>query len=213
MAKDMPDLIYHKMLEVGIPRERKPEAQGDVRLPAGTVVVSVDNHYSVSEDIWWDKFPASMKDRAPRVVHEHGVYNIVVEGKSIIPEVSADTFASFEMVPGSAIMEARLADLDHEGIDKELIFGNAALALLFGKDLEARDLICRIYNEHMADVGTRAPGRFHGVGFANFWDPSRFEASLAEIKALGLKTFMIPQNPGNGLDGQPISYASKEMEP
>jgi len=214
MAKDMPnDLIWRRMQDVGIPRERKPEAQGDVRLPDGTVVVSVDNHYSVSEDIWWNKFPASMKDRAPRVVHEHGVYNIVVDGKSIIPEVSADTFATFEMVPGSAIMEARLADLDHEGIDKELIFGNAALALLFGKDLEARDVICRVYNEHMAEVGERAPGRFHGVGFANFWDPSRFESSLAEIKALGLKTFMAPQNPGNGIDGQPINYASKEMEP
>ena len=25
MAKDVPDLIYRRMLEVGIPRERKPE--------------------------------------------------------------------------------------------------------------------------------------------------------------------------------------------
>src|ERR1700761_7619059 len=89
MAKDMPDLIWHRMQDVGIPRERKPEAQGDVRLPEGTVVVSVDNHYSVSEDIWWNKFPASMKDRAPRVIHEDGCYNIVVNGKSMIPEVSA----------------------------------------------------------------------------------------------------------------------------
>ena len=64
MAKDVPDLIWHRMQEVGIPRERKPEAQGDVRLPQGTVVVSVDNHYSVSEDIWWEKFPASMKGNA-----------------------------------------------------------------------------------------------------------------------------------------------------
>src|SRR5579872_7492779 len=82
MAKDVPDLDYQLMQRVGIPRERKPEAQGDVRLPAGTVVVSVDNHYSVSEDIWWNKFPAGMKDRAPRVIHEHGCYNIVVDGRS-----------------------------------------------------------------------------------------------------------------------------------
>jgi predicted TIM-barrel fold metal-dependent hydrolase len=213
MAKDVPDLIWHRMQDVGIPRERKPEAQGDVRLPAGTVVVSVDNHYSVSEDIWWERFPASMKDRAPRVIHEHGCYNIVVDGRSMIPEVSAKTFSSFEMVPGCAQMEARLADLDHEGIDKELIFGNAALTLLFGQDLQLRDAVCRVYNEHLADVGERAPGRFHGVGFANFWDPSRFESSLQEIKALGLKTFMVPQNPGKGVDGEPINYASKEMEP
>jgi predicted TIM-barrel fold metal-dependent hydrolase len=213
MARDTAYLDFHLMQKVGIPRDRRAEAQGDVRLPAGTVVVSVDNHYSVSEDIWWEKFPAAMKDRAPRVVHQDGVYNIVVNGRSIIPEVSAPTLAAFEMVPGCAIMQARLADLDHEGIDKELIFGNAALALLFGQDLEARDIICRVYNEHMAEVGGRAPGRFHGVGFANFWDPARFEASLGEIKALGLKTFMVPQNPGKGADGEAINYASNEMEP
>lgn len=100
MAKDTADLDFHLMQRVGIPRERRPEDQGDVRQPDGTVVVSVDNHYSVLEDIWWEKFPAGIKDRAPRVVHQEGVYNIVVNGRSIIPAVSAPTFATFEMAPG-----------------------------------------------------------------------------------------------------------------
>jgi predicted TIM-barrel fold metal-dependent hydrolase len=207
------DLTYELMQDVGIPRERKPEAQGDVRLPAGTTVVSVDNHFSISEDIWWKKYPASMKDRAPRVVHQNGVYNILVDGKPIVPEPSEPNFATFDMLPGSADLDARYGDLDKEGIDKELIFGNAALALLFGPDLEARDVTVRIYNEHMAELSARAPGRFYGVGFANFWDPSRFRESLQEIKALGLKTFMIPQNPGKNIAGEPIGYAQRRMEP
>lgn len=209
----MAELSFEHVQKLGLPRYRRAEAQGDVRLPAGTTVVSVDNHYSISEDIWFERYPASMKDRAPRVVEQNGVYNIFVNGKPTVPETSLENFAGFELVPGATQMEARLADLDKEGIDKELIFGNAALSLLFGPDLEARDVTTRIYNEYMAETGERAPGRFYGVGFANFWDPARFRGSLEEIKALGLKTFMIPQNPGKNIAGDPIFYASRRMEP
>src|SRR5882724_5569352 len=46
---------------------RRPQPRGAQSLPAGTRVVSADGHWEVCEDIFVERFPAAMKDRAPRV--------------------------------------------------------------------------------------------------------------------------------------------------
>ena len=50
---------------LGAPKDRHPGPVTDVGLPAGTEVFSADNHISLAEDIFYEQFPASMKDRAP----------------------------------------------------------------------------------------------------------------------------------------------------
>ena len=57
----------------------------------------------------------------------------------------------------------------------------------------------------------RAPGRFYGVGQINFWDKTKTRESLAELKALGLKTFVIPQSP-YGAEMKPLNYCLREMD-
>ncbi|CAN5492594.1 amidohydrolase family protein [soil metagenome] len=212
MLEDVRTLDYQLMHDLGAPCDRSPEDQGSVRLPQDTVVVSVDNHFSVTQDIWYERFPESMRDRAPRVWHGDGVFHVGYQGQSIITPVLVPAFAEFEALPGTSVMEARLRDLDKEGIDQEIVFGNSTTGLLFGEDLEARDIMARIYNEFLVEFGAQAPGRFHGVAFANYWDPARWEGSLREIVSLGLKTFMLPMNPGKGVDGKPISYVGEEMD-
>src|SRR5262245_36096659 len=46
---------------------RVPEARRGRRLPENTVVVSADNHWSISEDIFYQRFPAHLKDAAPKL--------------------------------------------------------------------------------------------------------------------------------------------------
>ncbi len=57
---------------MGPPKDRLPGPLTDVGLPAGTEVFSADNHISLAEDIFYEQFPAAMKDRAPRVVNVDG---------------------------------------------------------------------------------------------------------------------------------------------
>ena len=60
----------------GAPKDRRGHAQGDVGLPAGTEVFSADNHISVAEDIFYDKFPDDLKEKAPRIWYEDGAYMV-----------------------------------------------------------------------------------------------------------------------------------------
>ena len=54
---------------LGAPKNRHPGPVVDVGLPFGTEVFSADDHISLAEDIFYERFPDSMKERAPRV-HE-----------------------------------------------------------------------------------------------------------------------------------------------
>ena len=48
----------------GAPKDRHPGPVLDLGLPAGTEVFSADNHISLADDIFFERFPDSLKDRA-----------------------------------------------------------------------------------------------------------------------------------------------------
>ncbi len=55
-------------------------------------------------------------------------------------------------------------------------------------------------------------GHFYGVGLINWWDPKGTRSTLAELKSLGLKTFLLPLNPGKDDDGNIYDYGSTAMD-
>src|SRR5690606_37781636 len=58
----------------------------------------------------------------------------------------------------------------------------------------------------------RSGGRILGVGLINWWDADGAARTLAELKALGIRTFLMPLNPGKDDEGKPIDYASTAMD-
>jgi predicted TIM-barrel fold metal-dependent hydrolase len=197
----------------GLSRFRSAQPLDPVTLPQGTVLVSADNHWSVTEDIFYERFPAHLKDRAPRVqAGENGVHNWLIDGKPMLPPALTDVFEAFENVPGCIAIEPRLRDMDVMGIRHEINFGNAIGGGMPHPDLEVREHIFRIYNDHLAEMGVQSGGRFHGVGSINYWDMSKVRASIQEVKDLGLKTYLLPQNP-KGADGEILDYLAPEMAP
>jgi predicted TIM-barrel fold metal-dependent hydrolase len=121
----------------------------------------------------------------------------------------------YDPMPGSHTgdLAARLAALDADATDKELAFPNAVLALVGWPDREVRELCFRVYNEYIADFQQRSGGRVYGVGIINWWDPEGAKRTVEEVKALGLKTFLMPLFPGKDLAKNPIDYASTAMDP
>jgi predicted TIM-barrel fold metal-dependent hydrolase len=208
------ELSYVAMPDLLEPRHRKPQLRDGFKLPEGTIVVSPDSHLSLREDIWFRDFPERLRDKAPRVKRRNGSYVVCTpDGKSMLPAFLEESFAVFDEIPGSAEIGPRMADLDAEGVDKEIVFPNAVLGLLTYPDLETRDWIFKIYNQHLLELETQAPGRFYGVALPNWWDLKNVRANFAQIKAQGFKTFMLPQKPGKTADGKDIHYASPAMEP
>jgi len=199
----------------GPPKDRRGQANGSVGLPAGTEVFSADNHISLSEDIFFEKFPAAMKEQAPRVVYEDGAWTLAIGGKTFLPREFTAVLQQYDPLAGAATNdgEARMRELESDGIQRELAFPNALLGLMGWPDKEVRELCFRIYNEHIAELQERSNGRFYGVGMINWWDGDGARRTLTELKDLGLTTFWLPLKPGAGEDGKPIDYNSPAMYP
>ena len=200
----------------GAPKDRHGHANGtNVGLPEGTVVFSADNHISLADDIFYQRFPEALKDKAPRIWYEEGAYQVGRKGQSFLPGDFSAVLMQYDDLPGAAStnIEARIQELREDGVEKELAFPNAILALFHYPDKELRELAFRIYNEYIAELQERSNGHFYGAGLINWWDPEGTRRTLAELKSLGLKTFLLPLNPGKDDEGNIIDYGSTAMKP
>ncbi len=201
---------------LGAPRNRQGHAVAAASgLPAGTEVFSADNHISLAEDIFYERFPEPLKERAPRIFFENGAWTFGFGGKGALPPAFTDVLRQYDPLPGSstANIEARLEELAADGVTRELAFPNALLGLMGFPDYEIRELCFRIYNEYVAELQERTAGRFYGVGLVNWWDGEGAARTVSEAKALGIRTFWLPLKPGNHPDKQPIDFNSDRMRP
>ena len=200
----------------GPPKERHGHSDGSsLGLPPGTEVFSADNHISLADDIFYDRFPERLRNQAPRVWYEDGAYELGMGGKSFLPGEFSHVLMQYDPLTGAGSdnLEGRIEELATDGIAKELAFPNALLALFHYPDKEVRELCFRIYNEYIAGLQERSGGRFHGVGLINWWDAQGTRRTLEEMKGLGLKTFLMPLNPGQDEAGNPIDYSGAAMIP
>ncbi|AEF37437.1 MULTISPECIES: amidohydrolase family protein [Mycobacteriaceae] len=209
------DATFYPPGGYGAPKDRRGQAGRDVGLPAGTEVFSADNHISIADDIFYQRFPEDLRDKAPRIWYEDGAYMVGRKGQTFLPGDFSAVLMQYDDLAGAASsnIEARIQELASDGVDKELAFPNAVLALFHFPDKELRERVFRIYNEHMAELQERSGGRFYGVGLINWWDPVGTRRNLEELKSLGLKTFLLPLNPGKDDDGNVIDYSSATMRP
>lgn len=214
MANQAGTLPVYSPETLGPPKERRGHAADvDLGLPPGTQVFSADNHISLSEDIFYDRAPASLKDRVPRVVYRDDAWNLAAGERQFLPKEFTGVLTQYDPLPGSSTgdLETRLAQLEADGVHRELAFANALMALLYYPDPEVREFCFRAYNEHLADLQERAPGRFYGVGLINWWDPEGARRTLGELESFGVRTFVLPLKPGNGPDGKPLDYNGPAM--
>ncbi|UGT61344.1 amidohydrolase family protein [Nocardia asteroides] len=199
----------------GPPKDRRGHAAGALGLPVGTEVFSADNHISLAHDIFFERFPEELKDKAPRVWYEDGAFQLGRKGKSFLPGDFSHVLMQYDPLEGSGSgnLEARISDLRADGIAKELAFPNALLALLFYPDRAIRELCFRTYNAYIAELQEQSNGSFYGVGLINWWDGEGARRTLTELKSLGLRTFLLPLSAGKDEEGKVIDYASTAMRP
>jgi predicted TIM-barrel fold metal-dependent hydrolase len=202
------------VLDAGMIVDRTPQPVEHAQLPAGLSIVSADNHIEVTEDFFYERFPARLRDKAPRVWFDKYWRIGFKESMQAYPTgVDVDTALARSVMNDGFDFKIRNRHLDTEGIKKEIVYPQSLLAFIRYPDLEIQELIYRTYNEYLAKCGAENPGRFYGVGIcSNWWDPNKAESAIRQIVDLGLKSFMLPYSPGKNLDGNPIDYAGPEMD-
>jgi predicted TIM-barrel fold metal-dependent hydrolase len=208
-------LVNHATLNLGLAQDRRAEPLS-VQLPTGTVVVSADTHISLAEDIFVDQFPTSRRDQAPRVCYDpaNRIYQFKLNEQTVIPGPAFPFICTHERRRGAYDIPSRLADMDIEGVQKEIAFPQLISFMQYHPDFDVRELTFQIYNRYLAELESRAPGRFYGVGmFPNYWDPQRARDHVDELRSLGLKTFRLPIQPGRAPDGSEINFMSPAFGP
>lgn len=180
--------------------------------PAGTTIISADSHM-LETDCWIDRFPAHLKDKAPRMEFRDGGWHFTIGGKPMMrPHDIVPLCEAMECHPGLTNIDARLKDLDTEGVDKELIFPQRLFGLYMMTDMEMRAEIFSAYNESIAEQCAKGQGRLFAVMVPNYWDMSEARASVQRCKELGARCLMVPINPRKDLDGNPILYNDPKMD-
>ena len=199
---------------IGIPPAAKRKAQAKTNdWPAGTVIVSADSHM-LERDCWHGKFPPELRDKEPRIEFKDGLYQFTCEGQPMIPEALSRVLCdALECYPGMTEVETRLADLDIEGVAKELIFPQRLFGLYIMSQDKLREEIFSVYNEDIALRCAEGKGRLFPVMMPNYWELSKSRDSIARIKALGGRCLMLPNKPGKDVNGEVIHYNDPKMDP
>lgn len=60
-------LAIPEIRDIGVIADRRPQREGEMKLPAGARLVSADNHWEITEDIFHEHFPLHLREKAPRV--------------------------------------------------------------------------------------------------------------------------------------------------
>jgi predicted TIM-barrel fold metal-dependent hydrolase len=193
---------------------RKADSRpGLMNLPPHTRLISADNHWELCEDIFFENFPAHLKDKAPRVWFDQ-FWRIGYRGK-IEAFPTGDSRGARAMArclgPGIADSELRYRDMDAENIEQEIVFPNTLMGFIRYPDLEVQENMYRVYNEHIA--GRLDDTRSHPVAvFSNWWDSAKAESAMRQIVDLDFKSFIIPVNPGKTSNGREAFYGDAEYD-
>jgi predicted TIM-barrel fold metal-dependent hydrolase len=194
--------------------DREAESTRALKLPQGLKLVSSDNHIELTKDIFFERFPARLRDAAPRVWFDR-YWRVGFKDKmeAYPVGVDVDTALARSVLNDGFEFKIRSKHLDAEGICKEITYPQSLLAFIRHPDQELQELMYATYNEYMAELSAENLGRFYSVGICkNWWDPAKYEASVRQTADLGLKALLLPFSPGKDVDGKPVDYASIEMD-
>ncbi len=165
-------------------------------------LISCDDHMDLGQlpaDLWTSRLPAALRDRAPHVEERDGLAQWVCDGKiwgawggkqqtneqRVRPKPLYNAFDRGGVVDQSqrrpAVAELRLADMDRDGVETQVIFG--PIFQISTEDPVLRVACYRVYNDWLMEFCAAAPDRLVGVPML----PETPDGATAELLRLAAK--------------------------
>ena len=162
-------------------------------------LISCDDHMDLGQlpaDLWLTRLPAALRDRAPRIEERDGQAVWICDGKvwgswsgkqttsgaarPVKPLYNAFDRAKIydQTERRPAVAELRLADMDRDGVETQVIFG--PIFQISTDDPVLREACYRVYNDWLLEFCAAAPNRLIGVPML----PETPETALAELQRL-----------------------------
>jgi len=207
-------LVDPILRNVGHIVDRDPSRAAPVDLPAGLRIVSADSHLEVADDVFYERFPQHLKEKAPRVWFDR-YWHIGYRGEIEALKLGSKGTGALVKCNLASVgdVDAHIAAMDAEGVEFEILFPQTLIGFIRYPDLEVQENMYRIYNEYTIERLKKTEGRSVPVGvFSNWWDPKAADRAIQQIIDLGFKTFMVPSNPGKDLNGRELSYADEHFD-
>jgi len=143
----------------------------------GYQLISADSHVNEPPDLWRDRVPAALRDRAPRIERFDEGVAWVIEGvrdpinfgmnacAGLAPEEMHGWVRFEDIRAGGYEPAARLDEMDRDGVDAEVLYPTPRLsaAIVANQDVEYHLAMVRAYNDWISEFAAHAPARFGGL--------------------------------------------------
>jgi len=172
------------------------------------MMISADEHIDLGylpRDLWTERLPKSLKDRAPHVedkgeegdfwVCEGQLWNFWAGGRYHSRTDRLDN--ALDRVPGEDYVlrpttpHLRLADMERDGVEASVLFPPIIPMTVSDRELEVACV--QAYNDWVAEFSAAAPGRFLPVAMLFPGDPQASKDEAMRVAKLGLRqvNFMV----------------------
>ncbi|MEQ9661662.1 MAG: amidohydrolase family protein [Parasphingopyxis sp.] len=180
------------------------------------IIISVDDHAIEPPEAFIRHYPEGKKDRAPRVVQEHGKDIWLWNGQRF-PTIGLNAVvgrprseygmepSAFEQLrPGTYDPKLRVDDMNVNGVAASLnfptmpSFAGGAFVNMAQNHPEEALLACRAWNDwHVQEWCAHAPGRFIPMCLIPMWDMDETLKELKRMSDLGVHAVSFSDNPAN----------------
>jgi len=179
-------------------------------------LVSADSHVVEPPDLWAERLPRALRDHAPRARRDPASHHLyfyapgITRGVDLTLSVSAgltnaevdallaDDPAAMPGVQGGWDPDARLADLERDGVVADVLYPTCGLTLLQLEDGPLQEACFRVYNDWLAEFCAAGRGRFIGLALLACWDITSAVEELERAHGQGLRGAIIWTAPPPG---------------
>ncbi|WP_084582351.1 amidohydrolase family protein [Sphingomonas azotifigens] len=154
-------------------------------------VLSCDSHVVEPKDLWAERLPASLRDRAFRSRKDEKNFFVEANGMTLLKMQVADGVSGNEKI-GRYEIDLRIKDMIRDGVDAEVIYPTTGLLTprLNDRDLELAS--CEVYNDWVLKHFEAHPDIFVPAAILPVCSIEDAVAELKRCVSLGYRTAMIP---------------------
>lgn len=172
-------------------------------------IISADSHVNPPATMYYERVPAKLKERAPRVESRGDHEVLVFEGREQrfggLDSAAGTKFDKVKLQQQKAKSEraggwdphARIPDMDQDGVDAEVLFGSGAGGgvTIATNDREMKFGLMQAYNDWIKDFCAPYPDRLIGVAEIPHWDMDLAVAETKRARKGGLRGVLMPAVP------------------
>src|SRR3954468_23225916 len=140
-------------------------------------MISADSHVIEPHDLWVERLPAALKDKAPRYAAR----------------------TRFEKHNGGRDPVGRVKEMAMDGVSSEVLYASLALNQFGIADAELQEACFRVYNDWMIEYCSHAPDRLFGLGLISTYRIDNAVAEVERCRKSGMRGVMIWQVPPDDL--------------